>query len=67
MNLCVYSMPITVATQSEAWVCSPLLLGWRVRIPSGVLLSLVSAVCRQIEICVGMATRTEEPYRVWFV
>jgi len=40
---------ISSVARSKAWVCGHS-LGMRVRIPPGVSLSLVSAVCCQVEI-----------------
>jgi len=45
------------------------LLRLRVRLPPGAWMSVSCecCVCCQVEVCDGLATRPEEPYRVWYI
>jgi hypothetical protein len=60
---------IPVTARSKAGSAAALLLGLRVRIPSGAW-KFVSCGCCVLSgrgLCVGLITRPEESYRVWCV
>jgi hypothetical protein len=61
--------PIPVAARSEAWYEAARLLGLRVRIPTGVWITVRCEYCMLSGrgLCDGPITRPEESYRVWCV
>jgi hypothetical protein len=68
MNLCIYSMPITVATRSEAWFCGRSVAGMAGSKPAGSMVVCCECCvlsCRGL--CFGLITRQEQSYRVWCV
>ena len=65
------SLPLPVATRSKAWVCGQSFGGITGSNPTGGhgCLSFASVVCCKVGrgLCVGLITRPDESYRVWYV
>ena len=73
LQFCVEFYIRNIVARRSEWPCglrrrsaaARLLRLW-VRIPPGAWMSIVSAVCCQVEVCDELITRPEESYRLWY-
>jgi hypothetical protein len=59
--------PVPVAARSKAWVCGRLPAGIVGSNPAGAWMFVCCECCVLSEVSVGLITRPEESYRLWYV